>query len=159
MAYAPTFIYPTDAAALKTVGAPTTVTAGPVFDTLVSEAQNLIKEDLGAREGLTTLITNSMIEQAEAAFASLQHEGELPDGMRDEVQRRAEALASSISEAVGFAIMASIVNFHGTTGPTGSPILTYVALEPAIATLNAPALPVSLGLDPVTGAPLVLKPS
>ena len=77
MAYAPTFIYPTDAAALKTVGAPTTVTAGPVFDTLVSEAQNLIKEDLGAREGLTTLITNSMIEQAEAAFASLAPAAEI----------------------------------------------------------------------------------
>ena len=124
MAYAPTFLYPADAAALKSAGAPSTVTAGPVFDTLVSEAQSLIKDDLGARKGLTTLITDSMIEQAEAAFAALQHEGDLPDGMRDEVQRRAEALADAIGESLGFAIMASIINFHATKGPTGSPILT-----------------------------------
>jgi hypothetical protein len=158
MAYIPTFKYSADAASIKAGGEPVTPTASPVFEALISETQSLIRDNKGERQGLTELITDSMIEQAEAAFTSLAHDGDLPDGMREATQRRAEALSEAISESLSFAIVASIINFHGTSNQSGAPILTYVVAEPAEVSLNAPVLPVLLGIDPVTGASLILKP-
>lgn len=151
----PTFIYSADAAALKATGAPATPTAQPVFAALVSDAASLIADDKGARVGLRTQMVQALTEQAESAFAALQHDGALPDGMRAEIDARARAMTDAIADAVGYAIVASIVNFVGTSGATGIPILTFATTE---ATPLTPALPVRIGLDPATGNPLVLLP-
>jgi hypothetical protein len=150
----PTFVYPADAAALKTAGTPVTPTAQAPFNSLVNDAKNMIQSDLGARKGLESMLTEALVSSAQQAFGSLDHDGELPDGMRAEIERRASLMAESIAETVGFAVVATIVNFLGTSGASGLPLLTFSA---GAATPASPISPVQIGIAP-NGAPTFLAP-
>lgn len=148
MPFIPTFLYPADAAAIKTAGEPITPMAQPMFATLAEEAKSLIVDDKGAHLGLKTLLTNAFIEQSEETFELVGHGAELPDGMREEIEARAEKMSNAISESIGFAIVASIINFHGTTGPDGiTPILTYTTAGAAQLNLPLPQ-PLTVGVFP-----------
>lgn len=131
------FLFAVDAEAIKTTGSPSTLSGELAFNTLVQEARSMIVDGVGDQESLPEVITEKLKTLAIERYQLIGEGVTLPDAMELQISQDSVALAESIADSVSFAIVATLINFLGSSTLTQDPLLSF-SMTPADAEQQVP---------------------
>tara|TARA_R110000824_G_scaffold67640_1_gene175173 strand:+ start:31 stop:471 length:441 start_codon:yes stop_codon:yes gene_type:complete len=122
------FIFSVDAEAIKSGGSPSTLNGELAFNQLIEDAREMIVGGVGDQGSLPDLITEKLITLSTQRHLLIG--SDMPEAMKTQLTEDSVALAESIADSVSFAMVATIINFLGSTTLTLDPLLSF-SMTPA----------------------------
>ena len=138
------FNYSSDAIQVRSTGTPLTASALPIFELLVNQTRSMIADGAGQQPALKTLIHDKAMMLSTERFEGVG--AVIPEAQRLEIEKDSIALADAIAQSLSWTIVATIVNFIGTTSE-GLPIFSFAntVADPEVQT----QLPLTAGQNKV----------